>query len=333
MKKTNENAITLVALVITITIIVILSAISIMAVSNTGIFGRTKNARTINKIKSAEEHLKMKLSEVQIENKGPVTRNQFINNLIPDSAYLVSLDEEQEFILNSIDYLNEVTEATYVYVEYDDVEFSVDKNLNITYVGFTKGNNNSDQSSSINSSSYLASNIPDFNISILEDEGFKIKVKANVSDDSIGWYALKLNNKVVNILNTDTIEAETTSNTTYDISMIAITKDFTFKESAILNYKTASTTYIVIGGRISSGSNSCYETANYDTNIITNNTINYTVEAEGVTYGPYSFDYNSEGQSVNIQAFTDIRCQVYNDRITARSYYGYWRDIFITMWL
>ena len=42
MKKTKENAITLVVLVITIIVLLILSGVSIQAISNTGLFANYK---------------------------------------------------------------------------------------------------------------------------------------------------------------------------------------------------------------------------------------------------------------------------------------------------
>ena len=45
MKKTKENAITLVALVITIIVLLILAGVSIQAITNTGLFANAKKAK------------------------------------------------------------------------------------------------------------------------------------------------------------------------------------------------------------------------------------------------------------------------------------------------
>lgn len=67
MKKTKENAITLVALVITIIVLLILAGVSIQAITNTGLFANAKKAKE----KSIEAQLKEKISlaiqDIQIE--------------------------------------------------------------------------------------------------------------------------------------------------------------------------------------------------------------------------------------------------------------------------
>ena len=47
MKKTKENAITLVALVITIIVLLILAGVSIQAISNTGLFANAKKSKKV----------------------------------------------------------------------------------------------------------------------------------------------------------------------------------------------------------------------------------------------------------------------------------------------
>ena len=54
MKK--QNGITLVALVITIIILLILAGISIAALSNTGIFGKAKEAKNVSNTAAYEEN-------------------------------------------------------------------------------------------------------------------------------------------------------------------------------------------------------------------------------------------------------------------------------------
>ena len=67
-KLKQQNAITLVALVVTIIILLILAAISIQALTNTGLFGKTNEAKIETKMSEIEEFATMKIYELYIEN-------------------------------------------------------------------------------------------------------------------------------------------------------------------------------------------------------------------------------------------------------------------------
>ena len=68
LKIQERKGITLVALVITIIILLILSGISIQAITNTGLFKNAKKAKELSNEKSAEEKIKLILSEWVIKN-------------------------------------------------------------------------------------------------------------------------------------------------------------------------------------------------------------------------------------------------------------------------
>ena len=55
MKKKNNKGITLIALVITIIVLLILAGISIQAITNTGLFGKARQAAQESKYASAAE--------------------------------------------------------------------------------------------------------------------------------------------------------------------------------------------------------------------------------------------------------------------------------------
>ena len=68
MKKLkNQNAITLIALIITIIILLILAGISISALTQTGLFSRAKQAEQNSKMAKAKEEITLILKEWQIE--------------------------------------------------------------------------------------------------------------------------------------------------------------------------------------------------------------------------------------------------------------------------
>lgn len=70
MKKTlkHSKGITLVALVITIIILLILAAISIQALTNTGLLGKTNDAKIESKMSEIEEFATLKVYELYTEN-------------------------------------------------------------------------------------------------------------------------------------------------------------------------------------------------------------------------------------------------------------------------
>ena len=70
MKKTKENAITLVALVITIIVLLILAGVSIQAINNTGLFANAKKAKEKSIQMEMKEQLILALNELQINKKG-----------------------------------------------------------------------------------------------------------------------------------------------------------------------------------------------------------------------------------------------------------------------
>jgi len=66
MKKTKENAITLVALVITIIVLLILAGVSIQAISNTGLFENAKKAKEKSIEAQIKEEMIYKLKKHQM---------------------------------------------------------------------------------------------------------------------------------------------------------------------------------------------------------------------------------------------------------------------------
>ena len=67
MKKTKENAITLVALVITIIVLLILAGVSIQAISNTGLFANAKKAKEKSIEAQLKEEISLAIQDIQIE--------------------------------------------------------------------------------------------------------------------------------------------------------------------------------------------------------------------------------------------------------------------------
>ena len=77
LKETNQKGITLVALVVTIIIVLILAAISIQALTNTGIFAQANNAKRESEIANIKEKIALDIYEKQLEPPlGSITEEQ-----------------------------------------------------------------------------------------------------------------------------------------------------------------------------------------------------------------------------------------------------------------
>ena len=80
--KNGINGITLVALVLTIIILLILAGITISSLTNTGIFGKAKEAKNLTQEKTAEEN---ELLTNYLEQINAIIGGQ-IQETIPDGA-------------------------------------------------------------------------------------------------------------------------------------------------------------------------------------------------------------------------------------------------------
>ena len=77
MKEKNKTkGITLIALVITIIILLILAGISIQAITNTGLFENTKEAKKQSEIANIKEQIQLDIYSKQVENIGEITENE-----------------------------------------------------------------------------------------------------------------------------------------------------------------------------------------------------------------------------------------------------------------
>ena len=87
MLKNKNKGITLVALVITIIILLILAGISISALTNTGIFGKAKDAQTKSALAEAKEKMTLLLNEWQMDHvTSKKTLETFLQEKVTDKT-------------------------------------------------------------------------------------------------------------------------------------------------------------------------------------------------------------------------------------------------------
>lgn len=120
MKKylKNEKGITLVALVITIIILLILAGISISALTNTGLFGKVKEAKETSIKAQLEEEIVLAIQEIQIEEipKGNnVTLETLANGQLAEKLEEITADVEDDEIVG----------------EYKGYNYTIDSNFKV----------------------------------------------------------------------------------------------------------------------------------------------------------------------------------------------------------
>ena len=128
MKKLKEQkGITLVALVITIIVLLILSAISIQALTGTGLFGKTNEAKERTIKAQLKEEIELAIQEIQVE-EVPKGNNVTLETLA-NNGQLVSKLEDITATLGT----NEITG------EYKDYDYTIDSNLKVEIGGKVGG--------------------------------------------------------------------------------------------------------------------------------------------------------------------------------------------------
>lgn len=98
MKKTKENAITLVALVITIIVLLILAGVSIQAISNTGLFANAKKAKEKSIEAQIKEEITLTIHDIQIEetSNAKVFDMQSLIEKLPEKLNDITIEGEGE---------------------------------------------------------------------------------------------------------------------------------------------------------------------------------------------------------------------------------------------
>ena len=160
MKKTKENAITLVALVITIIVLLILAGVSIQAITNTGLFANAKKAKDESMKGQLKEEISLAIQSIQTEEiyKGnSVTLETLAGGQLEEALTDITAELEE----------NEING------EYKNYEYTIDSNLNVTINGEVSG-------AKINGTAEVQTT--DY---VFEGNTVDVKVSASVTDGKI----------------------------------------------------------------------------------------------------------------------------------------------------
>ena len=160
MKKTKENAITLVVLVITIIVLLILSGVSIQAISNTGLFANAKKAKDESMKGQLQEEISLAIQSIQTEEiyKG--------NSVTLETLAGGQLEEALTDITAELD-------GDEINGEYKNYEYTIDSNLKVTINGEVSGAKITG-TAEVQTSGY-----------VFEGSTVDVKVTANVTEGTI----------------------------------------------------------------------------------------------------------------------------------------------------
>lgn len=170
------GGITLIALVITIIILLILAGVSIQAITNTGLFNRTKQAKNITRYSNAKEIINTKLMEIETNcysnnieyNIKEIAKDiKEDNNITIEKYYNNEISGIKEGITENIVNLNGIVVSVNDYAEY---KFLIGKQCSIDKV----------KTGDIND----LTNINDFvDIKNFENKNFGVNVDSNNNND------------------------------------------------------------------------------------------------------------------------------------------------------
>ena len=127
IKTIREDGITLVALVITIIVLLILAAISIQALTGTGLFEKTHEAKERTIKAQLKEEIELAIQEIQVE-EVPKGNNVTLETLVNNRQLVLKLED-----ITATLGTNEITG------EYKDYDYTIDSNLKVEIGGKVGG--------------------------------------------------------------------------------------------------------------------------------------------------------------------------------------------------
>ena len=284
----NKNAITLIALVITIVILIILAGVAInLTLGDNGIFRKTITAREDYELAAAREKVELKIAEIQAEKEGKATLEELIEYLKNDIEieYTVSLTEITASLTGDVT----IGDATEIYVVYNKYQFKIDKNLKSQYV------------SKVDVEIKSSTIINDFDVAITKANGEYLTIDASSATTNDGSqivqykYLVNGEQKEATTENTYIVKGLELS-TEYQIKVIAVDKDGKTKSSTVKKYTTSDKQYLYNNGDTCDEITGGWKTAAIDS---------------GENYGTVTIPqltYNSNNMKVSLNSTSGIKC-------------------------
>lgn len=315
MKKyiKNDNAITLVTLVVTIIVLLILAGISIsMLTGDNGILTKAQQAKEEQKLGEALENIKLELQSAQTEIISQSQKVNFYNvgTILENKGYVCEYTSSPIASLDPIAYTN----FSYMKVSKDNFTFVIDQNMKIVYkpeilIGGSSGSN-----SSTNSGLQTSEVITNVSLSGTAISNTEIDVDFSVSESEktyLSGFWIICNGEVKNLLDS----TKTTSkildlikNHNYEIYCIALDKYGKVCQSEKINISTLNIDQFFLynlGDSCTSVTNGWTLTRDSYSNFITeSNSIH--AQRTGGSYGGWAISTNLP---VNISSYKKLCCK------------------------
>ena len=133
----KENAITMIAPIITIIILIMLAGIMLNVLTgDDGIFNKAKEAETTSTVEQAKKEIEEKIIDVQVKKKGKATLQNVVEYLQNNNDLNCMFSLKKTASIDKEIY--DVADATEVYVTYNNIEFAIDNNLIVNCVDVAK---------------------------------------------------------------------------------------------------------------------------------------------------------------------------------------------------
>lgn len=254
MKRRNENAITLVALVITIIVLIILAGVGIYFImGNNGIFTRAKQAKEETNMQAATEIVNLKITTAKINKYAEKQEMPTLKEL----SEILKEDSEIEYItatskVSNVEYNVPSENPTAIYIKLNEYpyEFEINTSLQISTIDGKKViNSSSGNAGEISSGSIGESTvIEEIELIVSCCNGEYLELTCNtktVNNAEIAGYAFLLNGEVKkycteNIVNIDGL----TLDTNYTVAAVAMDKSGNIKRTNNIEVKTEDKIYL-----------------------------------------------------------------------------------------
>lgn len=252
MKKSKNEGITLISLVVTIVILIILSSIVIfLTLGNNGIFNRANDAKELTNKQTAIEKINLKITTAQINKYAEKQENITLKEL----SEVLRDDNEIQYVTEKSQIANSKYEVgvnpSKIYTKLNEFpyEFEINTSLKIIKI-------DGKQVTNISSSASETTGVNIGNSTIIEgielvvsfNNGEYLELTCNVktvNNVEIAGYAFLLNGKVKkycteNVVNIDGL----TLDTNYTVSAIAMDKSGDIKKTNNIEVKTENKVYL-----------------------------------------------------------------------------------------
>ena len=212
--KNQTNGVTLIALIVTIIVLLILAVVSFRAIAgDDGIIAKAEYSRQQNRIASARELLELKMSEIRTKSYEENFKEpsfEYVIKQLGDASEkqfeIIEINEETAQLKSGVEFpasYEKVSEILVFSMQYKDVIFSIDKDLNISVNGIDNENANADSEET---------KLPENSEQNPQDAGVEVALKDGWGTQNVGYYKTSDGTEMTSIATVATVYAVSVGN-------------------------------------------------------------------------------------------------------------------------